>query len=81
MDDQTEDEISSVSERVERNLRSSFKTEELLVSDLSESDDRRYISIAKNNDALHSALKDPHRQVLIFREKKDSSNEKSESND
>lgn len=70
MDDQSEDKITSVSERVERNLRSSFKTEELLVSELAESDYERYISIAKNNDALHSALSDPNRRVIIFRQKK-----------
>ena len=70
MDDQSEDKIASVSERVERNLRSSFKTEELLVSELMETDYERYISIAKNNDALHSALSDPNRRVIIFRQKK-----------
>ena len=70
MDDQSEDKITSVSERVERNLRSSFKTEELLVSELMEADYERYISIAKNNDALHSALSDPNRRVIIFRQKK-----------
>lgn len=70
MDDQSEDKIASVSERVERNLRSSFKTEELLVSELTEADYDRYISIAKNNDALHSALSDPNRRVIIFRQKK-----------
>lgn len=70
MDDQSEDKIASVSERVERNLRSSFKTEELLVSELAEADYERYISIAKNNDALHSALSDPNRRVIIFRQKK-----------
>ena len=70
MDDQTEDKIASVSERVERNLRSSFRTEELLVSELAESDYERYISIAKNNDALHSALSDQNRRVIIFREKR-----------
>ena len=70
MDDQSEDKIASVSERVERNLRSSFKTEELLVSELAEADYERYISIAKNNDALHSALSDQNRRVIIFREKR-----------
>ena len=76
MDDQTEDKIASVSERVERNLRSSFKTEELLVSELTEADYDRYISIAKNNDALLAALSDQNRRVIIFREKKDSNKER-----
>jgi len=71
MDDQTEDKISSVSEQVERRLRSSFRTEELLVSELSDSDYERYISIARNNDALLAALKEANRRVLIYREKKD----------
>lgn len=71
MDDQTEDKISSVSEQVERRLRSLFRTEELLVSELSDSDYERYISIARNNDALLAALKEANRRVLIYREKKD----------
>ena len=70
MNDQTEDKIASVSERVERNLRSSFRTEELLVSELTETDYERYISIAENNDALRSALSDLNRRVIIFRDKK-----------
>lgn len=76
MDDQTEDKIASVSERVERNLISMYDTEDLLVSEMSKSDYDRYISIAKNNEALLSALKDPNRRVVIFRDKKDSDDEK-----
>lgn len=67
MDDQTEDKIASVSEKVERSLVSSYDTEDLLVSKMSKSDYDRYISIAKNNDALLSALSDPNRRVVIFR--------------
>lgn len=67
MDDQTEDKIASVSEKVERSLVSSHDTEDLLVSKMSKSDYDRYISIAKNNDALLSALSDPNRRVVIFR--------------
>jgi hypothetical protein len=70
MDDQTEDKIASVSEKVERSLVSSYDTEDLLVSKMSKSDYDRYISIAKNNDALLSALSDPNRRVVIFRNKK-----------
>ena len=67
MDDQTEDKIASVSEKVERSLVSSYDTEDLLVSKMSKSDYDRYISLAKNNDALLSALSDPNRRVVIFR--------------
>ena len=70
MDDQTEDKIVSVSEKVERTLRSSYNTEDLLVSEMSKSDYDRYISIAKNNDALLAALSDQNRRVIIFRDKK-----------
>ena len=71
MDDQSEDKISSVSNKVEKLLRRSYAVEELIVSELNESDKSRYLSIAKNNDALKSSLSDPLRQVLIYREKKE----------
>lgn len=71
MDDQSEDKISSVSNKVEKLLRKSYTAEELLVSELNESDKSRYLSIAKINDALKSSLSDPRRQVLIYREKKE----------
>ena len=71
MDDQSEDKISSVSNKVEKLLRKSYTAEELLVSELNESDRSRYLSIAKNNDALKSSLSDPRRQVLVYREKKE----------
>lgn len=70
MNDQSEDKISSVTSRVERILRKSFQTENLIVSELNEHDRSRYLSISKNNDSLKSVLSDPRRQVLIYREKK-----------
>lgn len=70
MDDQSEDKISSVSTRVEKLLKKSYPVEELLVSELDESDRSRYLSIAKNNDSLKSLLSDKRRRVVIFREKR-----------
>lgn len=70
MNDQSEDKISSVTSRVEKILRKSFAIEELLVSELNESDRSRYLSIANNNDSLKSVLSDRNRRVVIFRGKR-----------
>lgn len=76
MNEESEDRIHRISTDVLNYLKKSYKTEICRVKDLSKSDRNRYLSIGKYNKSLESALKDPKRPVLIFREKKDSSNER-----
>lgn len=76
MNEESEDRIHRISTDVLNYLKKSYKTEICRVKDLSKSDRDKYISIGKYNKSLESALKDLKRPVLIFREKKDSSNER-----
>lgn len=70
MSEESEDRNVRISNLICSRLKKSYDYETCSAKDLSESDYDRYISIAKNNDALRSALSDPKRQVIIFRDKK-----------
>ena len=70
MSENSEERISRIINLVCSRLRKSYDYETCLAKDLSEFEYDRYISIAKNNDALRSALSDQNRRVIIFREKK-----------
>ena len=70
MSEESEDRNVRISNLICSRLKKSYEHETCSAKDLSESDYDLYISIAKNNDALRSALSDPKRQVLIFRDKK-----------
>ena len=70
MSEESDERISRVIDRVRGRLKKSYETETSLAKDLSKSDYDKYISIGKNNKSLASALKDPRRQVLIYRDKK-----------
>lgn len=70
MSEESDERISRVIDRVRSRLKKSYETETSLAKDLSKSDYDKYISIGKNNKSLASALKDPRRQVLIYRDKK-----------
>lgn len=59
--------ISLVCSRLKKNY--TFDTHS--VKDLSKSDRDKYLSIGKNNKSLAEALKDPRRQVVIYREKQE----------
>ena len=59
--------ISLVCSRLKKNY--TFDTHS--VKDLSKSDRDKYLSISKNNKSLAAALKDPRRQVVIYREKQE----------
>lgn len=76
MNEDQPDRADKITDLVLKKLRKSYETEICLAKDLSKSDRDKYISIGKNNKSLASALKDPRRQVLIFREKKDSNKER-----
>lgn len=67
MSEESEERTSRIIDLVCGRLRKSYTTETSVVKDLSGLDKSRYLSIAKNNDALKSSLSDKRRQVLIFR--------------
>ena len=70
MNEESLERIDRITDLVLKQLKKSHKTEICLTKDLSKSDYDRYISIGKYNKSLSAALKDPRRQVLIYREKK-----------
>ena len=70
MNEEPIDRVDKITDIVIRKLKKSYNVEVLLAKDLSKSEYNRYISIGRNNKSLASSLKDPKRQVLIFRDKK-----------
>lgn len=80
MSEELEERTVRISNLICSRLKKSYRYEMFSAKDLTESEYEKYISIAKNNKSLASALKDARRQVLIFRDKKDSTDEKNKSN-
>lgn len=78
MNEESEDRTSKVIKKVESRLTTLYKTEVKTVEDMSKDELDRYLAISKYNKSLAAALKDPRRQVLIYREKKVTSNERNE---
>ena len=76
MDEESEDRRFKINENVKNRLKKLYNSEIQTVSDLSPEEYEQYISIGKYSKSLAESLKDPRRQVLIYREKKDSSNER-----
>ena len=70
MNEESTDRVDKITNMVLGKLKKSYETEICLAKDLSKSDYDRYIAIGKNNKSLAASLKDPRRQVLIYREKK-----------
>ena len=70
MSEESEERTARIINLVCNRLKKSYEYETRLAKDLSKSEYAKYLSIAKNNNALRSALSDLKRQVLIFREKK-----------
>lgn len=70
MNEESYQRQSSVISSVRSRLKSLYKTEVKTVSDLTKDEYDRYISIGQYSKSLTEALKDPRRQVLIYREKK-----------
>ena len=70
MNEESYQRQSSVISSVRSRLKSLYKTEIKTVSDLTKEEYDRYISIGQYSKSLTEALKDPRRQVLIYREKK-----------
>lgn len=70
MNEESYQRQSSVISSVRSRLKSLYKTEIKTVSDLTKDEYDRYISIGQYSKSLTEALKDPRRQVLIYREKK-----------
>lgn len=70
MNEESIDRVDKITDMVIKNLNKLYTTEICFARDLSKSDRDRYLSIGKNNKSLASSLKDPRRQVLIYRDKK-----------
>ena len=70
MNEESIDRVDKITDMVIKNLNKLYTTEICFAKDLSKSDRDRYLSIGKNNKSLASSLKDPRRQVLIYRDKK-----------
>lgn len=71
MNEESEDRRFKISDKVKDRLKRLYKSEVKTVDALSEEGYDRYISIGKHSKSLTSALKDPKRQVLIYRERKE----------
>lgn len=71
MNEESEDRRFKISDKVKDRLKRLYKSEVKTVDALSEEEYDRYISIGKHSKSLTSALKDPKRQVLIYRERKE----------
>ena len=71
MNEESEDRTSKVIKKVESRLTTLYKTEVKTVEDMSKDELDRYLAVSKYNKSLATALKDPRRQVLIYRERKD----------
>ena len=70
MNEESYQRQSSVISSVRSRLKSLYKTEIKTVSDLTKDEYDRYVSIGQYSKSLTEALKDPRRQVLIYRKKK-----------
>lgn len=70
MNEESEERNVRIINLVCSRLKKSYETEICSADELSKSDYERYISIGKYNKSLASSLKDPRRQVLIYRKKK-----------
>ena len=70
MNEESYQRQSSVISSVRSRLKSLYKTEVKTVSDLTKNEYDRYVSIGQYSKSLTEALKDPRRQVLIYRKKK-----------
>lgn len=71
MNEESIERVDKITDLVVKKLKKLYTTEICLARDLSKSDRDKYLLIGKNNKSLASALKDPRRQVLIYRERKD----------
>ena len=71
MNEESEDRTSKVIKKVNSRLSTLYKTEVKTVEDMSKDELDRYLAVSKYNKSLATALKDPRRQVLIYRERKD----------
>jgi len=71
MNEESEDRTSKVIKKVGSRLTTLYKTEVKTVEDMSKDELDRYLAVSKYNKSLATALKDPRRQVLIYRERKD----------
>lgn len=70
MNEESEDRRFNISDRVKISLKRIYKSEVKTVDSLTDEEYDRYISIGKHSKSLAASLKDPKRQVLIFRDKK-----------
>lgn len=70
MNEESYQKQSSVITRVRNQLKKLYKTEATTVAEMSKEEYDRYILIGKYSKSLAESLKDPRRQVLIYREKK-----------
>lgn len=70
MNEESYQKQSSVISRVRNHLKKLYHTEIKTVSEMSKDEYDRYISIGKHSKSLSESLKDPRRQVLIYRDKK-----------
>lgn len=78
MNEESEDRTSKVIKKVKSRLANLYHTEVKTVKDLDKEELDRYLAVGKYNKSLAAALKDPRRQVLIYSEKKDISDERNE---
>ena len=69
MNEESADRTERITDLVLKQLKKSRRTEILSVKDLDKEELDRYLAIGKYNKSLAAALKDPRRQVLIFRSK------------
>lgn len=72
MNEESEDRRFKISDKVKDRLKRLYKSEVKTVDSLTDEEYDRYISIGKHSKSLAASLKDPKRQVLIFRDKKES---------
>ena len=70
MNEESEDRRFNIGDRVKISLKRMYKSEVKTVDSLTDEEYDRYISIGKHSKSLAASLKDPKRQVLIFRDKK-----------
>ena len=70
MNEESEDRRFKISDKVKDRLKRLYKSEVKTVDSLTDEEYDRYISIGKHSKSLAASLKDPKRQVLIFRDKK-----------
>lgn len=71
MSEESEERNARIISLVCSRLKKNYTFDTLSAKDLSESDRDKYLSIGRNNKSLAAALKDPRRQVVIYREKKE----------